>query len=253
MSVNEITRVPILKKFISGFKNKAGKNKSGKITVHHKGGGHKRKKRLVTFNRSFNSEGILMNVEYDPNRNSFIGAIYDYINSNFSYQLLPKGAKIGDIYKSGAISDNKLGHSVSISSIPIGSFIYNISIKKNSGGVLIRSAGAKGVLIEKTPEFSRVKLISGEHRLIPNYCCASLGIVSNENFFLKPIKKAGRSRWLNKRPKVRGVAMNPIDHPHGGGEGKTSGGKIKRTPWGKPTLGVKTRKSTNNLILLNRK
>merc|ERR1712151_320026 len=149
----------------------------------------------------------------------------------------------------GSIADNKLGHSVPLKKIPIGSFIHNISLKLNEGGVLIRSAGTKAVIIEKNVKFSRVKLHSGEHRLVPNNCYATLGIVSNENFFLKSVNKAGRSRWLNKRPKVRGVAMNPIDHPHGGGEGKTSGGRTSVTPWGKPTKNKKTSKSSNKLII----
>jgi large subunit ribosomal protein L2 len=247
----KVLKSPVLKKYVSGSKNTAGKNNSGKITIRHRGGGHKRKNRSVLFNRSSDSKGILMNIEYDPNRSSFLGVIYNFLNSKFFYVLLPKGSKIGDIFKSGSIADNKLGHSVALKKIPIGSFIHNISLKHNKGGVLIRSAGTKAVIIEKDVKFSRVKLNSGEHRLVPNQCYATLGIVSNENFFLKSINKAGRSRWLNKRPKVRGVAMNPIDHPHGGGEGKTSGGKIKVTPWGKPTLGVSTKKFKNPLIISN--
>ena len=198
------------------------------------------------------SEGILINIEYDPNRNSYIGAIYNYSSSKYFYILLPKNLKIGDIIKSGTISENKLGHSVKLSNIPIGSYLHNIALKKNSKGVLTRSAGTFSLLIEKLSNYARIKLSSGEHRLIPNYCYATLGTVSNENFFLRKIGKAGRSRWLNKRPIVRGVAMNPVDHPHGGGEGKTSGGKVKRTPWGKPTLGKKTSNSKTSLIVTKR-
>jgi len=253
MHLDTKLKTPILKRNTRGGKNNAGKNHSGKITSFHRGGGHKRKYRSVSFNRSNSFEGILINVEYDPNRNSYIGAVYNYINSNYIYILLPKNLKIGDIVKSGNVAENKLGHSVKISNIPIGSYLHNISLKKDSKGILTRAAGTFSVLIEKLADYTRIKLSSGEHRLIPNYCFATLGTISNENFFLRKIKKAGRSRWLNKRPIVRGVAMNPIDHPHGGGEGKTSGGNMKRTPWGKPTLGKKTSKSKNKLIVAKRK
>lgn len=250
-SVNTLN-TPILKKKIRGVKNNAGKNHTGRLTVYHKGGGHKKRYRNIDFNRSMVSEGILINIEYDPNRNSYIGAIYNYALSKYFYILLPKNLKIGDVIKSGTISENKLGHSVKLSNIPIGSYLHNIALKKNSKGVLTRSAGTFSLLIEKLSNYARIKLSSGEHRLIPNYCYATLGTVSNENFFLRKIKKAGRSRWLNKRPIVRGVAMNPVDHPHGGGEGKTSGGKVKRTPWGKPTLGKKTSNSKTSLIVTKR-
>lgn len=250
--INSI-KSPVLKKNVTGHKNKAGRNNSGSITIRHRGGGHKKKYRNIKFNRSLPSEGILINVEYDPNRNSFIGAVFDYVNSNYFYIILPKNLKIGNIVKSGKLSEIKLGNSVQISKIPIGSYIHNISLRKNSGGILSRSAGAFSTIIEKFSNFTRIKLSSGEQRLVPNYCYATLGIVSNENFFMKKLGKAGRSRWLNRRPTVRGVAMNPIDHPHGGGEGKTSGGKIKLTPWGKPTINKPTVKSKNTLIISNRK
>jgi len=252
MQLNHKFKAPILKKKIYGKKNDAGKNHSGKITCFHRGGGHKKKFREVLFNRSNSSEGIVINIEYDPNRNSYIGAIYDYKNYKYFYILLPKNLKIGDIVKSGSLSENRLGHSVQVSSIPIGSCLHNISLKENSKGILIRSSGTFSVLIEKLSKYVRIKLRSGEHRLVPNNCFATLGVVSNESHFLKKIKKAGRSRWLNRRPVVRGVAMNPIDHPHGGGEGKSSGGSIKRTPWGKPTLGRKTSTSNTPLIVTKR-
>lgn len=252
MQLVNTLNTPILKKNVYGVKNNAGKNHTGRLTVYHRGGGHKKRYRKIEFNRSKSSEGILINIEYDPNRNSFIGAVYNYIESTYFYILLPKDLKIGDIVKSGKLSENKLGHSLKLSDIPIGSYLHNISLKKNSKGILTRSAGTFSLLIEKLLKYTRVKLSSGEHRLIPNNCYATLGIISNENFFFKKIKKAGRSRWLNKRPIVRGVAMNPIDHPHGGGEGKTSGGKVKRTPWGKPTLGKKTSNSKSSLIITKR-
>lgn len=253
--MNLINRVksPVLKKNITGYKNKAGKNNSGRITVRHRGGGHKKRYRNITFNRSLSSEGILINVEYDPNRTSFIGAIYDYINFKYFYIILPKNLKIGNVVKSGESSDIKLGNSIQISKIPIGSYIHNISLRKSSKGILSRSAGTFSTIIEKFSNFTRIKLSSGEQRLIPNYCYATLGTVSNESFFTKKLGKAGRSRWLNKRPTVRGVAMNPVDHPHGGGEGKTSGGKIKLTPWGKPTINKPTVKYINPLIIDKRK
>lgn len=249
---NTLSKKPLLKNKIVGSVNSAGKNNSGKTTIFKRGGGHKRNLRLIQFNRSMNSTAIVINIEYDPNRNSYIGAVYDFYKKNYYYVLLPNNLKIGDIIKSGSDSEIRLGHSMLISKIPVGSFIHNISLKKNNQGILSRAAGTFSILIEKNDKYSRIRLSSGEHRLISNQCVATLGIVSNDQFFLTEIKKAGRSRWLNKRPTVRGVAMNPVDHPHGGGEGKTSGAKMKRTPWGKPTQGKSTSKSNNFFIISRR-
>ena len=249
--LNILKSIPLLKTQTSGIKNSSGRNSSGKITIFNRGGGHKKKYRVIQFNRNLDFIGIIINIEYDPNRNAYIGAVFEYTNKNYFYILLPNKSSIGDIIKSGSKSDIKLGHSTTISKLPIGSFIHNISLTSNKKGKLSRAAGTFSTVIEKNKIYSKIKLSSGEHRLIPSNCVATLGIVSNRNKILSK-NKAGRSRWLNKRPRVRGVAMNPVDHPHGGGEGKSSGGKIKLTPWGKPTQGGSTRKSKTNLIILRK-
>jgi len=238
-----IFKKPLLKKNIIGFKNSAGRNNLGRITIRRRGGGHKTKFRKILFNRSHNTNtGIVISTEYDPNRNSFIACVYDFIIKSYYYILLPKNLKVGDIIKAGSNSDYKLGNSLNLSKIPLGTYIHNVSLKKNNIGQLSRSAGTFSIIIDKNNKHARIKLSSGKHIYVHIDCTATIGIVSNEKHFLNIIHKAGRSRWLNKRPKVRGVAMNPIDHPHGGGEGKTSGGKIQVTPWGLPTKNRSTRK-----------
>ena len=236
-----------LKSNIIGLKLKSGRNNTGKITVRHKGGGHKKNYRKICFNNFVNNNftGIVINIEYDPYRNAKIASIYDLFTKNYFYIIAPKGIKIGDIIRSGSTSNIKLGHINSLINLPIGSLIHNVTARNNTNSLYSRSAGSFCVLIEKKNFFAKIKLSSGCYKLLSVNCKASLGIVSNENFFLQTIKKAGRSRWLNRRPKVRGVAMNPIDHPHGGGEGKTSGNKLKLSPWGKPTKKVLIKKRSN--------
>lgn len=231
---SHLRKKPLLKKKIKGLKNGTGRNNSGKITVRHKGSGHKKRYRRINFNRTKISIGITSSIEYDPNRNSNIAAVYDFLNKTFFYILAPKNLKIGDIVKSGHIIEPKLGYSLPIGQIPVGSYIYNISLKSSNPAQISRSAGTFSKLKEKTLSYAVIELSSGKYRQVSSKCYATLGIVSNELFFLLRLKKAGQSRWLNKRPTVRGVAMNPVDHPHGGGEGKKSG--KKKTPWGKPTL-----------------
>lgn len=248
-----LNKHPIIKSNLIGLKNSSGRNNSGKITSFRKGGGHKQKYRKIDFFRQLDASGIVMSIEYDPNRTANIALIYDLINQKYSYIISPIFLKVGDIVKSGLIAESKLGHSLPIENIPVGSFIYNISTKTKKKAQISRSAGTYSQLIEKSTNFARIKLSSGEHRLISVKCYATMGIVSNEEFFLTTIGKAGRSRWLNKRPKVRGVAMNPIDHPHGGGEGKTSGGRTSVTPWGKPTKNGCTSSSNNRLVIIKRK
>lgn len=243
----------IAKGLISGLKNSSGRNNSGKITVSNKGNGHKKKYRKINFFRKENSVGIVTSIEYDPNRNAFIASVYDFLLTRYFYMIAPKNLNIGDIVKAGLNAEPKLGHSLPISKIPIGSFIHSISSKKNEKAKLSRAAGTFSQLIEKTSQCGRIKLSSGEQRFLASSCTATIGIVSNDGFSLTTLGKAGRSRWLNKRPKVRGVAMNPIDHPHGGGEGKTSGGRTSVTPWGKPTKGGFTSRSKNTSIIVSRK
>lgn len=222
----------LLKQKIKGFKNSTGRNNSGKITVWHKGGGHKKKFRMINFHRTKTSTGIIYNIEYDPNRNANIASVYDFLNKNFFYILAPKNLKVGDIVKSNQTTDPKLGYSLPVGRIPVGSYIHNVSVKFSSSAQISRSAGTFSKLKGKTLDNAIIELSSGSYKTISSKCYATLGIVSNELFFLLQLKKAGQSRWLNRRPIVRGVAMNPVDHPHGGGEGKKSG--RRKTPWGKP-------------------
>lgn len=238
---------PLLKQKLKGKKNSTGRNHSGQITVFHKGGGVKRKYREVNFSRAFNSTGIVCSLEHDPNRNAFIAAIFDFINFDFFYILAPKNLKVGDIVKSGLEIEPSLGSSLPISGIPIGTPIYNVSPKVFEKGKISRAAGTFSVIKEKTDKYALIELSSGEQRYVSSKCFASIGEVSKELHFLTRLGKAGQSRWLNKRPTVRGVSMNPIDHPHGGGEGKKSGNS--KTPWGKPNFRGKTSKSKNRLII----
>jgi large subunit ribosomal protein L2 len=242
-----LSKKPILKNKVKGIKNSSGRNNSGKITVFHKGGGVKQKYREINFYRTSNSTGIVCSLEHDPNRNAYIASVFDFINSDFFYILAPRNLKVGDIVKSGPEIEPSLGSSLPISGIPIGIPIYNVSPTYFKKAQISRSAGTFSIIKEKTGKYAVIELSSGELRYISSKCFASVGEVSKELHFLTRLGKAGQSRWLNKRPTVRGVAMNPIDHPHGGGEGKKSGNS--RTPWGKPNRKGKTSTSTNKLIL----
>lgn len=241
LKVEGLRKKPMLKSQLTGLKTSTGRNNSGKITVRHKGGGHKRKYREIDFYRTNTSTGIVSSIEYDPNRNANIASIYNIFENKFIYILAPKDLKSGDIVKSGSNAEPKLGHSLAIGKIPVGSYIYSVSTKISKPAQISRSAGTFSQITEKTLEHAKVKLSSGEQRFISSKCYASIGIVSNDLNFLTQLGKAGQSRWLNKRPTVRGVAMNPVDHPHGGGEGKKSG--KGKTPWGKS---VKSGRTTNN-------
>ena len=245
-----LSRVSIIKKKKKGLQRKNGRNMTGQITSKHKGGGKKKLYRIINFDRSFNSLGVVMALEYDPFRSSYIASIYDFLNHVYYYILAARFLKVGQIIGSGNYAEIKNGHSMQISKIPIGTFIHSVSTKIYKPSQLSRSAGCFSQLIEKNTNMARLRLSSGENRYIPVDCFATIGTVSNEFWFLTTLGKAGRSRWLNNRPKVRGVAMNPVDHPHGGGEGKTSGGRnTSVTPWGKPTKNRKTSKTRNKLII----
>lgn len=235
LSKKNLRKTTLIKSLVKGFKNTAGKNNLGRITVFHKGSGHKKKYRKIDFMRNKDSIGIVSSLEYDPCRTALIASVYDFLNFNYFYMIAPKNLNIGHIVKSGVYAEIKVGHSLPLIKIPIGSFIHNISLKKYKKAQLSRSAGASSQLIKKTPKFCQIVLGSKQHKSIPSDCIATIGVVSNEFSLFKIIGKAGRNRWLSKRPTVRGVAMNPIDHPHGGGEGKTSGGRSSVTPWGKCT------------------
>lgn len=243
----KLNKKPLIKQLLKGFKNTAGKNNSGKITVFHKGCGHKQRYRIIDFERTKNFTGIICSIEYDPNRTSYIASVYNFTSKKYNYIIAPEKLNIGDIVKSGPNAEPKLGHSLSISKVPVGSLIHNVSPKLNKPGQISRSAGTFSYLIKKTSKNGLIKISSGEQRTISSNCYVSIGTVSNELHFLKTLGKAGRSKWLNKRPITRGVAMNPIDHPHGGGEGRKSGKNL--TPWGKPNFRGSTSRSKNIAIM----
>jgi len=242
LNENFFEKKPILKNKIVGKKNLAGKNHSGKTTVFHQGGGVKNNYRQILFHHTFNYTGIVCSLEYDPNRSAYLASVHDYMQNQFFYIIAPQNLQIGDIIKSGTDIKPSLGSSLPLEEIPIGTPIYNVSIKPNQRAKLSRAAGTFSLLKNKTKNYAIIELSSGKHRYIPLNCFASIGKVSREFYFLIRYGKAGQSRWLNIRPTVRGVAMNPIDHPHGGGEGKKSGKNL--TPWGKPNF-KKTRKTNN--------
>jgi large subunit ribosomal protein L2 len=247
LNMVKLKKKPLLKTEIKGLINSAGRNNTGKITIFHRGGGHKKKYRKINFYRVENSTGIVCSIEYDPNRNAFIAAVFDFNKNKFFYMLAPKKLSIGDIVESGTNAEPKLGNSLPIAEIPVGSFIYNISPKVCKPAQISRSAGTFSKVKEKTLSYAIIELSSGEQRFISPKCYATIGIVSNESAFLTKKRKAGQSRWLNRRPTVRGVAMNPVDHPHGGGEGKTSG--KNKTPWGKYNNKGKTSRTRNKSII----
>jgi large subunit ribosomal protein L2 len=231
-----------VKGLTEGKHSSGGRNQHGRITVRFRGGGHKRAYRLVDFKRraKFGVPGIVERLEYDPNRTAFI-ALVKYEDGELAYILAPQRLKVGDTVVSGEKVDVKPGNAMPMAAIPVGTIIHNIELKPGAGGKLARSAGAFAQLVGKDGGNAQVKLMSGELRLIRSECMASIGAVSNPDNSNQQLGKAGRSRWLGRKPHNRGVTMNPVDHPHGGGEGRTSGGRHPVTPWGKPTKGAKTR------------
>jgi large subunit ribosomal protein L2 len=231
-----------------------GRNNMGRITSFQRGGGHKQKYRVVDFKRrKFDVAATVERIEYDPNRSSFI-ALIKYADGELSYILAPQRLKAGDTVISGEKVDIKPGNAMPLKNIPIGTIIHNIEMKPGKGGQMGRAAGAYVQLVGKDSGYAQLKLRSGELRMVPATCMATIGAVSNPDHQNEVIGKAGRNRWKGIRPCVRGVAMNPVDHPHGGGEGKTSGGRHPVTPWGKPTKGKKTRspKKASTLIIRTR-
>ena len=242
------------KTLTEGLTSKGGRNNKGRITVRRRGGGAKKAYRVVDFKRrKFDIEAKIERLEYDPNRTAFI-ALVKYLDGELSYVLAPQRVKAGDKIIAGEKVDVKPGNAMPIRSIPVGTIIHNVELKPGKGGQLARSAGAYAQLVGRDGLQSQVRLQSGEVRLIPGECMATVGAVSNADHMNTTIGKAGRNRHLGKRPSVRGVVMNPVDHPHGGGEGRTSGGRHPVTPWGKPTKGAKTRKNkkTDKLIIRSR-
>jgi large subunit ribosomal protein L2 len=223
-----------------------GRNNQGRITIRHKGGGHKRKYRLIDFKRNKHDvKGKVMSIEYDPNRNAFISLI-NYEDGEKRYILHPENLKVGDSIAAGKNAEIAIGHSLPLDSIPLGTDVHNVELFPGKGGQLIRSAGTSAKVLAKENDFVVLRLSSKEIRLFKKECYATVGRISNSDFYNVVIGKAGRNRWLGIRPTVRGSVMNPVDHPHGGGEGRCPIGKPRPlTPWGKPALGVKTRKRKN--------
>jgi large subunit ribosomal protein L2 len=237
-----------------GLTKSGGRNNKGRVTARRRGGGHKRLYRIIDFKRNHhNVPATVERIEYDPNRSAFI-ALLQYEDGIKSYILAPQRLSVGDVVTSGEKADIKPGNAMPLANIPIGTIIHNVELKPGKGGQIARSAGTYVQLVGRDQSYSILRLNSGEQRMTRSECMATIGAVSNPDNKNIKLAKAGRSRWLGKRPSVRGVAMNPVDHPHGGGEGKTSGGRHPVTPWGKPTKGKKTRsnKSTDKLILRSR-
>ncbi len=239
-----------VKSLTAGLSKKGGRNNTGRITMRRKGGGHKAKYRIIDFKRNNTESATVDRIEYDPNRSSYI-ALITYTDGTKSYILAPKDLKAGDQVISGEKKEIRIGNCMPMSDIPVGIDIHNIELKIGSGAQLARSAGSSTQIVGKSNGYVAIKLPSGEQRKVREECKATIGVLSNIDKKNQKLGKAGRKRWLGVRPSVRGVAMNPIDHPHGGGEGKTSGGRDPVTPWGKPTKGKKTRnnKRTDKFII----
>lgn len=239
----EITTSTPEKSLLAPLSKTAGRNNQGKITTRHHGGGHKRKYRIIDFKRTKDGiPGRVATIEYDPNRTSYI-ALINYVDGEKAYIIAPKGLKVGDEIMSGPEADIKVGNALPLENIPVGSVIHNIELKPGKGGQLVRAAGASAQLLGKEEQYVTIRLVSGEIRRVLKQCRATIGTVGNQDHELINIGKAGRNRNMGKRPTVRGVVMNPNDHPHGGGEGRAPiGRKSPMSPWGMPTLGYKTRK-----------
>ncbi len=243
-----------VKKLTEGLTKHGGRNNTGRITAWDIGGGHKRKYRLVDFKRrKLDVVGTVERLEYDPNRTAFI-ALINYADGEQAYIIAPQRLKVGDQVVASEKADVKPGNAMPLKNVPVGTIVHNVEMKAGKGGQLARSAGTYAQLVGRDQGYAQLKLASGELRMVRGECMASIGAVSNPDQKNINYGKAGRMRWLGKRPTVRGVAMNPIDHPHGGGEGRTSGGRHPVTPWGKPTKGKKTRsnKKTDRLIVRRR-
>ena len=242
------------KSLLVKIKKSGGRNNTGKVMVRHRGGGHKRLYRIIDFKRDKNIPGKVVSIEYDPNRNSWI-ALICYNDGEKRYIIAPEGLQIGDVIMSGENVDIKIGNALPLRNIPTGTFVHNIELYPGRGGVFARAAGASAQIMAKEGDYAIVKMRSGEIRKIRLDCMATIGQVGNIEYENISLGKAGRKRWLGIRPTVRGAAMNPVDHPHGGGEGKASEGRAPVTPWGKPARGVSTRrnKNTNKYIIKRRK
>ena len=244
-----------VKELTEGLTKSGGRNNHGRMTSRRRGGGHKRKYRVVDFKRTkFDIPATVERIEYDPNRTAFI-ALIKYQDGEQTYILAPQRLKAGDSVVAGERVDIKPGNAMPLGSVPIGTILHNVEFKPGAGGKIARSAGAYVQLVGRDQGYAQLRLMSGEMRIVRGECMASIGAVSNQDQQNIKLGKAGRNRWRGKRPSVRGVAMNPVDHPHGGGEGRTSGGRHPVTPWGVPTKGKRTRnnKATDKFIIRRRR
>jgi len=252
---SELHKGKPVKTLTEGLSEKAGRNNHGRITARRRGGGHKRKYRIIDFKRTkLDMSATVERIGYDPNRTAFI-ALIKYEDGELNYILAPQRVQAGDVIVAGPGSDIKPGNALPLNNIPIGTIVHNVEMKPGKGGQIARSAGTYVQIVGRDSGYAQVKLTSGELRLVRGECMATVGAVSNPDQSNIKIGKAGRKRWLGKRPAVRGVAMNPVDHPHGGGEGRTSGGRHPVSPWGKPTKGKRTRKRnkpSDKLIIRSR-
>jgi large subunit ribosomal protein L2 len=250
----ELHRGKPVKALTEGKPEKGGRNNAGRVTVRFRGGGHKQAYRVVDFKRrKVDSPAKVERLEYDPNRTAFI-ALIKYADGEQAYILAPQRLGVGDEVVAGEQVDVKPGNAMPLANIPVGAIVHNVELKIGKGGALARSAGTYAQIVGRDQGYVILRLKSGEQRLVHGHCFATIGAVSNPDHMNISIGKAGRSRWLGRRPHNRGVSMNPVDHPHGGGEGRTSGGRHPVSPWGKPTKGKKTRrnKSTTKFIISSR-
>jgi large subunit ribosomal protein L2 len=253
-SFEEITKTKPEKQLLKVIKKSGGRNAKGRITSRHRGGGHKRHYRVIDFKRDkIGIPARVASIEYDPNRSARI-ALLHYVDGEKRYILAPVNLTVGDIVESGPDADIKPGNTLPLSNIPLGTQIHNLELRSGKGGQIVRSAGTYAQLMAKEDRYALVKLPSGEVRMVLIHCKATVGQLGNVTHENIDLGKAGRTRWLGRRPKVRGVAMNPVDHPMGGGEGRSSGGRHPCSPWGVPTKGYKTRKnkSSDRLIVKKR-
>ena len=243
-----------VKTLVEGRSSSGGRNNQGRMTARRRGGGHKRRYRLVDFKRrKFDVEAAVERLEYDPNRSAFI-ALLRYTDGERAYIVAPQRLRAGDRVVAGERADIKPGNAMPMRNMPVGTIVHNVEMKPGKGGQLARAAGAYAQLVGKDSGYALLRLSSGEQRMVRAECMATVGAVSNPDNQNVKLGKAGRNRWRGRRPKVRGVAMNPVDHPHGGGEGKSSGGRHPVTPWGVPTKGKRTRrnKASDRMILRSR-
>jgi len=251
---SELHKGKPVKNLTEGLTKSGGRNNTGRITSWHRGGGHKRRYRMIDFKRHQSGFATVERLEYDPNRTAFIALIKYDDSGDLAYILAPQRLAIGDKVEAGKGADIKPGNALPLGSIPVGTIVHNVELQPGRGGQIARSAGSYVQIVGRDSGYAQLRLNSGELRLVRQECMATIGAVSNPDHSNQNMGKAGRMRWKGRRPHARGVVMNPVDHPHGGGEGRTSGGRHPVTPWGKPTKGKRTRtnKKTDRLIMRSR-